>query len=80
MPNGNGQGPMNGGSGTGRGRGFCNGSGMSGSMNRDNAVSRTPEQQQTTATFSGPKNCGSGMKAGNGRRNGGSCGNKRGQR
>lgn len=79
MPNGNGQGPMNAGSKTGRGRGFCSGSGMPGAMNRDTLQPAT-EEQQRMADCHGPKNCATGMKAGNGRRGGGGCGNVRGQR
>lgn len=76
MPNGNGQGPMNAGSKTGRGRGFCSGSGIPVAMNRETVQAGTAEQQNTEGC-SWPQNGATGMKTGNGRRNGGGCGNRR---
>jgi hypothetical protein len=74
MPNGNGQGPAGAGSKSGRGRGFCNGSGKPGSVSQQE---QPVVQQNTEAGCRGPQGCGTGMKSGNGRGNGG-CGNRRG--
>ncbi|MDD2272661.1 MAG: DUF5320 domain-containing protein [Desulfuromonadaceae bacterium] len=79
MPQGNGQGPMNTGSRTGRGRGFCSGNGIPVAMNRETVQTGSAEQQNV-GCCSWPQNGASGMKTGNGRRNGGGCGNKHGQR
>lgn len=79
MPNGNGRGPMGAGSKTGRGRGFCNGSAMPGTINRESEQDQTAEQQMATIGCRGPQGCGTGIKKGNGGGKGAGRGNKRSQ-
>lgn len=76
MPNGNGQGPANAGPKSGRGLGFCSGSGMPGRLN-SGATQNQVAAPEFDAACSGPRGCGTGVKSGNGRRNGNGCGNKR---